>query len=261
MTSKRFAFQKVGLTASGDRPRWKSVARLAALALVLMPLPGCQSITGTPSLSQVRIIDASPDAAGLDFYQGSNILAYNLGLGSITSYVQIAPGAYTIFADTAGTKQQVAMASGTFLTNAQYTVLVGNTAASLQELILTDESMPAPTGQIALRFIDQSLRAGALDLYLVPSGSTVTQVRPVLTGITFNTNTGYMNVPTGTYTLIALPTGTTPTATGTTLYTGAAVVYAGGSAKTLVLIDQQLITTPGIQVIMANDYDSPTETS
>ena len=244
-------------------PRFLAARRalaLAGLALVLAPLPGCQNIVGNQSVSQVRIIDASPDAGGIDIYQGSGVLAYNLGLGTITSYVPITPGNYNIAVDQAGTRQQLALQGGTFLVNSQYTVLVGNYLAGLQELILKDQTQPAPTGQVALRFIDQSTRAGTVDLYLIPAGSTITSVQPVLSGVTFGKNTGYINVPAGTYTLSALPAGTTPTATGSTSYTGAAVVYASGSAKTLVLIDQQLITTPGLQVITANDYDSVTAT-
>ena len=42
---------------------------------------------------------------------------------------------------------------------------------------------------------------------------------------------------------------------GTTQYTGAAVTYGGGSAKTLIILNQQLITIPGVQVITASDYD------
>jgi hypothetical protein len=220
-------------------------------------LSGCQSITGNPRVAGVRIIDASPDAPGLDIYQGSSVLAYNLGLGTITSYVSLTPGTYGIVADVAGTRQQLISAQGSFGSDAQYTVIVGNYLNSLQEIILKDQSTPAPLGQINVRFIDQSTRAGALDLYLVPSGSTVVQVKPILTNIAFNVNTGYFNVPAGSYTLVALPAGTVPTATGTTYYTGASVAYSGGSARTFVLIDQQLITVPGVQVVVGDDYDSP----
>jgi hypothetical protein len=268
MTTERSAIQRFGdrfatTTYGAETYGLKTLAKLAGLAVVLAPLPGCQSITGSPNLSQVRIVDASPDAPGIDVYQGSAVLAYNLGLGTVTSYVPIAPGQYSIIVDTAGSRQQLVSASGTFLTNGQYTVLVGNYAATLQELILKDQSQPAPSGDIALRFIDQSVRAGALDLYLVPSGSTIATTRPVLTDITFNTNSGYMNIPTGTYTLVAVPTGTVPsTATPTsTLYTGAAVAYPGGSARTIVLIDTTVTTVPGIQVVTANDFDSAGEGS
>jgi Domain of unknown function (DUF4397) len=232
-------------------------ARVAVLAALLLPLAGCAVVTGSPAVSQLRIIDASPDAPGLDIYQGAAVLAYNLGLGTITSYVPITPGSYGINVDAAGTHTQLVSASGTFVASAQYTVLIGNYANALQELILKDQTIAAPTGQIAVRFIDQSVRAGAVDLYLIPSGSTIDKVKPVLTGVTFNTNTGYFNVPSGTYTLVVVPTGTTPTPTSNTLYTGASVTYASGVARTFVLIDQQLVTQPGLQVIIANDYDSP----
>jgi len=235
----------------------KRALSLATLTILLIPLPGCQSITGNPNVSLVRIVDASPDAPGLDIYEGTNVLAYNLGLGTITSYISLSPGTYGVLVDVAGTRQTLVSAQGTFLTGGQYTVLVGNYANSLQELVLSDQSTPAPSGQINVRFIDQSTRAGALDLYLVPTGSTIISVKPVLTNVTFNVNTGYMNIPAGTYTLIALPTGTIPTATGTTSYTGASVSYSGGAARTFILIDQQLITTPGIQVVTGDDYDSP----
>jgi len=239
----------------------KRAGSLAALTLLLLTLPGCQSITGNPNVSEIRIVDTSPDAPGLDIYQGTNILAYNLGLGTITSYVSTTPGTYGIIADSAGTKQQLISAQATLLNGGEYTVLVGNYLNSLQEIVLKDQSTPAPSGQINVRFVDQSTRAGALDLYLVPSGSTLATVKPAMSNITFNVNTGYVNIPTGTYTLMALPAGTIPTATSTTLYTGPSVTYSSGAARTFFLVDQQLITTPGVQVVIGDDYDSPSATS
>jgi hypothetical protein len=245
--------RKIGFT--------KRAYSLAALSGLLLTLPGCQSITGNANVSELRIVDASPDAPGLDVYQGTNILAYNLGLGTITSYVSTTPGTYGLIVDTAGTKQPLISTQATLLNGGQYTVLVGNYVNSIQEIVLKDQSTPAPSGQINVRFVDESTRAGALDIYLVPSGSTLATIKPVMTNITFNVNSGYFNVPTGTYTLVALPTGTVPTATTTTLYTGASVAYSSGAARTFILVDQQLITTPGIQVVIGDDYDSPTATS
>ncbi len=227
-----------------------------------MLLTGCQNITGSVPVSQVRIIDASPDAPGIDVYQGGTALAYNLGFGTVTSYVAINPGISTISADTAGTKQQLSTARGTFAASAQYTVLVGNVAASLTETILTDQSAPAPSGQVSVRFIDQATRfSNAIDVYLVPAGSTLAMVSPVLTNVVFGTNSGYINVPSGTYTVILVAAGTVPVATTIPIYTGAKVTYATGAARTLILIDQQVITSPGFQVITAADYDSPALTS
>ena len=41
-------------------------ARLTALALAAVVLTGCQGITGSQQIAQVRVIDASPDAPNLD---------------------------------------------------------------------------------------------------------------------------------------------------------------------------------------------------
>ena len=234
----------------------RSLASLLAFS-TLLALLGCQSLPGTPASSQVRLLDASPDIPGLDAYQGTAILAYNLGVGSITSYVAITPGTYNITADQAGTHSHLITATGTFAAEAQYTVLIGNYSNALQELILKDQSTASPLGQVNLRFVDQSVRAGGLDLYLVPSGSTVVTQKPVVTDVSFNTNSGYFSVPAGTYTLVALPTGATPTASGNTFYTGAAVAYVTGSASTIVLIDPQRTTTPGVQIVTAEDYRPP----
>lgn len=239
----------------------RKAGRFGALASIVAALSGCQGIVNSPTMSQVRIINASPDAPGLDIYQNSTAIAYNLGFGTITSYVPIDPGTHTTTATVAGTKQILSSSKTTFVTASQYTVLIGNVAASLQQLTLKDQSQPAPSGQIALRFIDQATRIAAVDIYLIPSGSKLTDVTPLYTNLSFGVNTGYLNIPVGTYSLVMVPTGTIPTSTTVATYTGPQVTYTAGSASTIILIDQQLLTTPGLQVITAPDFVSPTATS
>jgi hypothetical protein len=218
-------------------------------------LTGCQAIVSSAPEAQVRIIHATSDTSGLDIYQGPNALAFNLGFGSVTSYIPLTPGVYTINADNAGSKQVLSAAKTTFAPATQYTVLLGNSAASLQQLTLTDQSQPAPAGQIALRFIHQATRTSAVDIYLIPAGQKLTAVAPLITGVIFGTNTGYLNVPTGIYSLIMLPTGTGLVSGTSATYTGPQVTYSVGSARTIILIDQPVVTTPGIQVITAADFD------
>ncbi len=246
-------------------PNTQSVKRLlqvAAVTSLLLASPGCQSVTGSASVSSVRIIDASPDAPGLDIYQAGSALAYNLGFGTVTSYVSISPGISTISADTAGSKQQLVSTRGTFAASTQYTVLIGNVAANLQETVLTDRSIPAPSGQIAIRVLDQATRfSTGVDVYLVPSTSKIGSVTPVLTNLVFGSNSGYITVPAGTYSIVLVPTGTTVTGTTTGTYTGPATAYSVGAARTFILLDQQVITDPGFQVVVADDFDSPSVTS
>ncbi len=228
----------------------------AALALAaLIALTGCQGLMGNSSRSQVRIIDVSPDAPSLDIYQSHEALAYSLGFGTITSYVPVTPGTYNIAANSTGTAQVVSAARETFLPSTQYTVVIGNTDP--QQLTLKDQNQPTPSGQIALRFIGEAPRAGAVDIYLVLPGQTLADAKPIVTNVSVGTNTGYLRVTTGTYTILMLPTGTIPSGTAAATYAGTQVSYADGSARTVILIDQRQVSGYHLQVITADDYDPP----
>lgn len=230
-------------------------------SVCLLGLSGC-GVNGSTSVNaaQLRVIDATPDAGGIDIYAGSNVLTYNLGYGTITSYIPMNPGTYTLAADATGTKTALSSVRASLLNGKQYTLLFSSVAASLQAQVLTDQSQPAPTGQIALRFLDEAIYPGALDVYLVPNGSTIDKVNPILTNLNFGNTPTYLNVPTGTYTLYIVSAGTVVATTTVPMYTGASTTYPTGSARTFVLLDQQILTTPSVQVVMANDYDSATAT-
>jgi hypothetical protein len=239
-------------------------ARLAALAVIVAGLAGCQSIAGIQPVSQVRVIDASPDAPALDIHQNSAAALYNIGFGTVTSYIPVAAGAYTHAAYTAGTQQQLAAVRGVFAAGGQYTVLTGNVAASMQMTVLKDQAFPAPAGQVALRFLNQSTRPGAVDIYLLSPDSALTGISPIVSAAGFGRNTGYINAPSGTYSIVAYLAGTNPASAALPAYTGSQVSYPGGSAHTIILIDkrpdqrpdQQSDSEPSLQVISAEDYDS-----
>ena len=207
-------------------------------------------------VSQVRIIDASPDAPAIDIHQNAATGLYNVGFGTVSSYIPVAPGAYTHAAYTAGTSQQLAKVRASFDDGGQYTVLTGNTAAALQMSILRDRSTPAPAGQVALRIVTQTTRPAAFDLYLLPAGSSMTALVPLASHATFGANTGYINAPSGTYSLVAFPAGSSPLASKP-IYNGAQKNYPSGAVRTLVLIDQPTRNpaAPSLQVITANDVD------
>ncbi len=241
--------------------RGRTHLALCAVAPAALLLSGCQAVVNTTSSSQVRVIDASPDAPGLDMYINSGLLVPNLGFGTVTSYVAVNAGNATITADTAGSTQVLASAKNTFVNSNQYTVLISNDAADLQQVVLKDQAQPAPSGQISFRFIDEATKVGALDVYLVPQGQKFTAVTPFLQNITFGTVQNYVSAPTGTYTIVIVPTGTIPTGTTVATYTGALIPYSGGAVTTIILVDQQLVTTPGLQVISATDYTPPSPAS
>jgi hypothetical protein len=249
----------VRTAVSGSARRRASLAlRGAALGGLLMALPGCQSIdVNASNAAQIRMIAASPDAPGLDFEVGSSVVAYNVGFGDATSYVTESPANYKVSIVNHNTNGVLATQTQTLSAQKTYTALAGNVAASLQETILQDQNSPAPSGEIAVRVLDQALHVGAVDVYLVPSTGKLTTTAPILTNLSFGSNSGYINIPSGTYAIAVVPTGTVPVSTTVTLLTGPSVGYAVGAVRTVVLIDQLVTTTPGVGAIVAVDYDSP----
>ncbi len=230
----------------------------AAMLLGAVGLSGCQGITSTSA--ELRVIDASPDAGVIDSYQNSSALAYNLSLGTMTSYIPMSPGVYNLASEKAGTRQTLVASAETLAANRQYTEIVGAGLANLQQTLLLDQSTPAASGRIALRVINQATRSGAVDVYLVPFGKSGS-ISPLAINLGFGANSGYIDLPEGTYALDVVPTGTALTSSTVTLFSGAQVEYASGAVRTVVLIDQaapgsQHAGTPGVQAIVADDADA-----
>jgi hypothetical protein len=233
---------------------------LLAVLLGAGALSGCQSLAGNPA--QLRILDASPDAGLLDAYQNHTGLAYNLGFGMVTTYVAMQPGTYTLSAEKAGTQQVLLSGNANLAAGKQYTEIIGNIAAGLQQTILEDQNKPAPAGEVAIRLVQQAGHAGNVDVYLVPKGGRSTQIA---LNLGFNAVSPYINVPAGTYAISVVPTGTVLVASTTTLMSGAQVVYESGSVRTVVILDQETLgpqrggLTPGVQAIVATDVDASNE--
>lgn len=219
-----------------------------------MLLAGCQSIDMSPeSVAQVRVIAASPDAGSLDFYAGATALAYGVDFGSASTYVPLTPGTVRLSANTANSGQMLVAANAGLAAGRQYTAVVANVAASLQETIYADQATPAPSGEVAVRVIDAATRAGSVDLYMVPAGGRLTATAAVRAGVSFGASTGYVLLPAGTYSLVVVPAGTAPTDQALPLMTAPQTAYAAGAVQTVVLVDHP--QAPGVDEVVASDYD------
>ncbi len=241
------------------RPLRHYAVRLAAM-LLSVALAGCQSLT--MNSAQLRVIDTSADSGVIDSYQNNSALAYNLGFGTMTSYVPMSPGTYTLAADRVGTRQTLAESPARLLAGKQYTEIVGNSLVNLQQTLFLDQSVPAPSGQIAMRLIHEATHSGAVDVYLVPTSGRSANTSPLATNLSFGASSGYINVPEGTYAIDVVPTGTVLASSTVTLLNGAQTAYASGAVRTVVLIDQEIVgtqhaaLTPGVQAILADDADA-----
>jgi hypothetical protein len=229
--------------------------QLAAAALCgVAALTGCAGMSSV-QYTQVRFIAASPDAPALDFYQNGAPVLYTVPFGTVSSYMPIPAGSYAYSADIAGLHQHFATTSGTLQPGAQYTILVGDIAASPQMKILKDLSTPAPAGDIEVRFVNEAIRTGAVDIYLVPPGASLSATEPIAAGISLGKQPSYITVPSGVYSVIALPAGDSPISAANALYSSNQLEFAVGSSRTIVLLDKPQAKGQGLQMISELDYD------
>jgi Domain of unknown function (DUF4397) len=220
------------------------------LVLTALAVCGCTAVSGTGPTTLVRVIDAAYNSQALDAYVASTPIAVNFAGPSIGNYAFLPPGTAPIKIVPTGKSMALAQTSATLLARQQHTIYVTGQGSDLQMTLLTDQNLPAPAGSFAVRFLQAAVSTGAVDIYFVPDGTKIADAKPVLSGLAAGQVTAYTNIPTGTYDLIVVPAGTTKNA-----YTSAATTFSDGQVRTMLIVDQQLLNSPPVNVFVANDVN------
>ena len=234
-------------------------AGVCGLCLTALGLTGCQSITAdSAEAAQVRFVDTSVDAPGLDVYLNGSGTAYNLSFATVTSYIPVMPGEYRISANRANTAQALVTAKAALGGTRQYTAVVSNALGSLQETVYPDANVPAPAGMISVRVLHAAAGVGALDVYLVPGSGSLATTAPLVRGLGYTGGGAYVTVPAGAaYTVVALAAGVSPALAGAGgVLSGVSVAGAAGAVRTVVISDAQG-ASKGLYGFVLKDFDTP----
>jgi hypothetical protein len=242
----------------GESARRWSVAALsltAAIALALaLGLSACENVAGYTEPSLVRVIDASYIAPAVNVEVEGTLLATNIGQGTITPYGTLpASSVATIHVTAATGGATLASTTGTLLAGHQHSVFLtdnGVASNSYEVTILEDQQVPAASGHSAFRFLNQAPKTGAVDVYMVPGGSTLADSVPLVTALPVGATAGYISFTSQTVTMIITPTGVI-----TPKYTSQPLALTGGEVRTVLIVDTQLTSNPPVEVFTANDVD------
>ena len=222
-------------------------------------LVGCQSVSGSATVSQLRIIDASYNATSpaVNVYVEGTLLAGDMALGNITGYAQLHPTNNAVVKVTAASNTTaLASANTSLLANTSQSVLISSFNAGFQVTVLEDQATPAPSGHSEFRMLNQAPSTGAVDVYFLPgtSDTVYATAKPVITGLAVGATSGYVTIPSSTLYMVIAPSGTTLTDGATTIYTSAAFDLVGGEVRTVLIVDPALATQP-VQVYVADDVN------
>ena len=170
----------------------KWMAPLGLICLLAVTLASCvknQAPTVSKPLSALEITDACPDAPQLNFFLGSNEINQNtLGLGDFTYYFSAYAGINSAGFYQAGTTTAIAQTNITLNANTYYTLYLANVEATPDFLLLKDSVYNAGTGFTAIRFVDVSPNAPAVDL-ITKSGTKIVQ------NYTYKNASAFLKVP------------------------------------------------------------------
>jgi len=228
-------------------------AAVASLSMAFL-LSACEDVASFTQPSLVRVIDASYIAPAANVTVEGTLIAGNIGQGTITAYGTVAASnaaPIKVTAATGGTA--LVTTSGTLLAGHQHSVfLTDNGAApnSYQVTILEDQQIAAASGHSAFRFLNQAPKTGAVDVYMVPSGTTLANTIPLVTALPVGGTAGYLSFSSQSVTMVIVPTGLL-----TPKYTSAPLALVGGEVRTILILDTQLTSNPPVEVFVANDVD------
>jgi hypothetical protein len=230
-----------------------AVSALVSLALAL-GLSACENVASYTQPSLVRVIDASYIAPAVNVKVEGTLLAANIGQGTITPYGTLQASNSAAIDVTAATGGAALVESdGTLLAGHQHSVfLTDNGAAptSYEVTVLEDQQVPAAGGHSAFRFLNQAPKTGAVDVYMIPSGTTMANTIPLVSDLPVGATAGYVSFTSQTVTMVITPTGQI-----TPKYTSTPLGLTGGEVRTVLIVDTQLTSNPPVEIFMANDVN------
>lgn len=234
---RRLKLGQLGLAAAGS------------LALAL-GLAACQNVAGFTQPSLVRVIDASYIAPAVNVQVEGLLLAANIGEGTVTNYGTVPAtqsAAIKVSAVTGGAT--LVSSDATLLGGAQHSIFLTDNGAAPTSYMVTvlEDNISAAGGHSAFRFLNQAPRTGAVDVYMIPTGTTMANTIPVATNLAVGA-TADTTFTSQTVTMVITPTGAV-----TPKYTSTALGLTGGEVYTVVIIDSQLTSNPPVAVVLVCD--------
>jgi hypothetical protein len=229
------------------------ITAAASLALAF-GFTACVQVASYTRPSLVRAIDASYIAPAVDFEVEGTLIAQNIGQGTITPYGTLPSSNNALIQVTAATGgMAVVTSNGTLLAGHQHSVFLTDNGVApngYEVTVLEDQQIPAAAGHSAFRFLNQAPKTGAVDVYMIPSGTTLANTIPIVTALPVGATAGYISFTSQTVTMVITPTGVT-----TPKYTSATLGLAGGEVRTVLIVDTQLTSNPPVEVFTANDVN------
>jgi len=182
-----------------------SVGFLALCGTVF--LMGCGG-GGIGDKTNFRIMNATTDQTSITIMLDGTSVGSSIVYGSADDYAQTKSGSRhlqvepatstTIFLD-----QTINLAGGT-----SNTAIIANSSSTSSAILLTDDNVASTTtGNMKLRIVNAAPNLGTVDVYVLPSGTSINNATPAINSLAFESSSDYLNLAAGTYSIVFTPHG------------------------------------------------------
>jgi hypothetical protein len=172
------------------------------------------------------------------------------------NYSAILTGTRTlVLKKTADTSVTITNIAVTIATGEDVTVYAtGGTGGAVVTAFSTTDANPIPTSaQVALRIVNMSPSAGALDYFVTAPNADLSTATPTAANVAYRGSSAYLMLAPGTYQVRAVPAGTLPAARSANIsVTINGLALAAGTGRTVVTADKAAGGTPIVAFVLTD---------
>jgi hypothetical protein len=226
---------------------FKKITALTVLGLALVA-GACSDDNGNgPGKNAfVRVVHASPDAPNVDVLVDGQVVLNDVQYQQFSGYLAVTKGMHNIKVNVAGGGSTVIDADVDLAAGEYYTAIASDLAASITPLVLVDDLKAPPAGNAKVRLVHGAPSAGLVDIYVTAPGADISMLNPDVANFAFQDETGYLELPVGTYQVrvtlagtktVAIDTGALPLPAGLIATALAVEAQGGGAPYTALLLE------------------------
>ena len=170
--------------------------RVASLSLVVLSFGfalACGGGGGSSSnTANLRFVQGSPDAPPVDYVVDKATQSSDLLYGNASSYASVKSGNRNVQIIPTNSTTPLLAQTVTLADSANETLILTGPVAQLKPLVLDDGTTTGTTSSNNVRVVNISNTMGPADIYIIPTGSSLSTATPVAKALDFDQNTGYV---------------------------------------------------------------------
>ena len=153
---------------------------------------------GSSSNARVRLMNAFLGQSSLDMLINSKSVATGVIYGSGSGYASVSSGSPNLQIENTGTTNVLVNQTISLGSKSDNTILTTGSGT----VVLSDDNTAPSSGNIKIRVINASPTLGTADVYIVPSGTSITPGSPTFAGLAYQAASGYQSLAAGSYEVI-----------------------------------------------------------